>query len=285
VGRVRSALAGPLRLAVLLFGTSLIVFCFVRLSPSPAAAGATPIHLQYVQFLRRIAGGDLGVSAAYKEPLAEALLSGLATTLVLLAAAAALSALLALVLARLAAASEDGAVGRLVGAYVALGRAAPVVWLGLLAAAFLGDAASGAVADRPGVLPGRALALLLAALVMALVMAPRAIRRLARELLRQRYAEHVAAARSRGLPERLVRRRLGLGRALNPAAARIADSLGAFIGTAVAVEKVFALPGLGRLLIDSILAPDYLAAGLSAWILAVVLMLLRQAAALAWPSP
>jgi peptide/nickel transport system permease protein len=70
-------------------------------------------------------------------------------------------------------------------------------------------------------------------------------------------AEHVAFARSKGLPERTVMR----SHVLRPAAAATVSlvglHIGALLGGAVVTETVFAVPGVGRLMVDSIFARDY----------------------------
>lgn len=276
MGRLRFALAGPIRTLFLLVGTSLVTFGLAQLHPGAPAAGAEPVHLRYLQFLRGLAGGDLGQSAVYKLPLSDVLMSSSLHTILLVLGSGILGTLLAILLARLAAASDGGVLDRLTRLYTALGRSTPTFWLALMLAAGLGILLPAAGSGPASLAAERTLPrLALAAVTLALLLAPRAIRRLRSGLQQERFADHVAAARSRGLPEGLIHRRHVFRNSLIPAAGRIGANLGLLLGATVAVEKALGLPGLGRLLVDSILLQDYSAAELAAWIFAIALILLR----------
>jgi peptide/nickel transport system permease protein len=276
VAGLRVLLGGPLRIAFMLFATSLVAFVLTRLGPTAGATQPSSLHLQYLSFLGNVASGDLGHSLALGQPLGPALLSGLATTLALALGAGLLCAFMAILLGRLAAASDGGPVDRLVRLYLALGRSTPAFWLAVVLILFLGDLLGlPVVAAGIGPQPPTLRNLALPAICVAFVAAPGAIARLRLGLLSQRFADHVAAARARGLPESLIQRRHVFRNSLIPPLSRIAASLGPLLGLTVAVEKAFGLPGLGRLLVDSILARDFAAVGLGAWLFAVTLILLR----------
>jgi ABC-type dipeptide/oligopeptide/nickel transport system permease component len=74
------------------------------------------------------------------------------------------------------------------------------------------------------------------------------------EVIRQDY---IRTARSKGLPERVVINRHALRNALIPIITLLGLRIGGVVGGSVVVEIVFARPGLGRLMVDSILARDY----------------------------
>ena len=69
--------------------------------------------------------------------------------------------------------------------------------------------------------------------------------------------DYVRTARAKGLPERTVIDKHALGNAMIPVVTVIGLVVGVLLGGAVVVEHVFALPGVGRLIIGAILRRDY----------------------------
>ncbi|MBX0332930.1 ABC transporter permease [Pontibacter sp. HSC-14F20] len=69
--------------------------------------------------------------------------------------------------------------------------------------------------------------------------------------------DYIRTARAKGLPEHLVIRRHMLRNALLPVITLLSDFLPALVAGAVIIETIFAIPGVGRLLIDAVLARDY----------------------------
>jgi peptide/nickel transport system permease protein len=129
--------------------------------------------------------------------------------------------------------------------------------------------------------------LALPSLTLALSFAAVATRNLRASLLGVLRAEHVAFARSKGLPERVVMR----AHVLRPAAAATVSlvglHIGALLGGAVVTETVFAVPGVGRLMVESIFARDYpVVQGLTLVLaLLVSLTLLATDLVVAWLDP
>jgi peptide/nickel transport system permease protein len=99
--------------------------------------------------------------------------------------------------------------------------------------------------------------LFLQALTIALSIAPVLIRALRASILEALGADYVRTARAKGLREQAVVIRHALRNALIPATTLLGLSIGRLMGGTVILEKVFALPGAGALLIDSIGARDY----------------------------
>lgn len=134
-----------------------------------------------------------------------------------------------------------------------VGISAPVFWLGLMLMLlfavklnWLPAAGSGTLAHP--VLP----AFTLAAASMALI--ARITRSSMLEVMRQ---EYVITARAKGLPEKTVVLRHALRNALIPVVTIIGLRFGTLLSGAVLTETVFAWPGVGRLMVDSISARDY----------------------------
>jgi ABC-type dipeptide/oligopeptide/nickel transport system permease component len=69
--------------------------------------------------------------------------------------------------------------------------------------------------------------------------------------------DYITNARSKGLRERYILRRYALRNAAIPTVTVVGLEIGALMGGAVVVEKVFAYPGMGSLILDSITARDY----------------------------
>lgn len=135
------------------------------------------------------------------------------------------------------------------------GVAVPGFWLGPLLIhlvcvrlGWLPDPGAGVLGLRSLVLP---------ALVLGAALAGKLTRMIRASLLDALHAEHVVAARARGLPERRVFLAHVLRNALVPVVTVLGLQLAALLTGAIVAEKVFARPGLGTLLLDAIQARDY----------------------------
>jgi peptide/nickel transport system permease protein len=111
--------------------------------------------------------------------------------------------------------------------------------------------------------------LFLPALTIALALSPLLIRALRASMVREMAADHVTAARSRGLPERAIFRNHVFLNALIPVVKLLGLNLGWLVGSTVVVEQVFGVPGLGGLIVGSIFARDYLVVQAIALLMAV----------------
>ena len=99
--------------------------------------------------------------------------------------------------------------------------------------------------------------LFLPGLTIALAITPVLVRALRASILEALESDYVKTARSQGLRERSVIITHVLRNSLIPAATLLGLSIGGLMGGTVIMEKVFALPGAGALLIDSVSARDY----------------------------
>jgi peptide/nickel transport system permease protein len=212
-----------------------------------------PLAEQYRRYIVGLLQLDLGDSFQNQRPVAEILAERLPATLRLAAAALALALLLAIPLGMLAAYRRGSALDSGTMAFSLVGISMPNFWLGpLLILAFslwLGwTPVSGS--DAPGsiVLPaitlGTALAAILARMVRASVL----------EVLGEDY---IRTARAKGLPELAVLRRHALRNAWLPVLTLVGLQLGGLLGGAVITETVFAWPGIGSLLVESIQSRDF----------------------------
>lgn len=215
---------------------------------------ATPV-VQYARWLQRIVRGDLGRSFSSGEPIVSELGRRLPATVELALVATALSFVAGVSLGAWAAATRRRSVDAAIRLVAISGGAVPAFLLALLAIWVF--------AVRLDWLPsvGRdglfSAGLVLPAGVLALGQLG-ATARLARSTTADALsADHIWAARARGLPEARVVRAHAIRNALAPVLTFTAGSLGGLLGGAVVVESVFAWPGMGTYVVDAVRAQDY----------------------------
>lgn len=220
-----------------------------------------PIAVQFLVWLKHLVVGDLGNSIAQQRPVMEMLTSGFGVTASLVIPAVLIASLLAIPLGMLAAWKQNTKwdVAVVTGAIVFL--SIPSFWLGLIFLLVFGLKLDllpvvGYVSPlenfREGlrylIMPVTALALIETGVLI------RMARSSTIEVLRLEYITH---ARAKGLAEFTVAHRHALKNSMAPTWTMIGLTLGSLLGGAVVTETVFTLPGIGRLLVDSIFARDY----------------------------
>jgi peptide/nickel transport system permease protein len=171
----------------------------------------------------------------------------------------ALALVVALLLGCLAALSPGGAIDRLVSGLSILGISLPTFWLGLvLQLVFAVELRLVPTAGRMGVGGGDRLAhIVLPALTLASFYAASWIRYVRASLGATLAREFVRAGRARGLPEARLLLRHALPNALFPLVTVLALDFALLFSGAVVTETVFAWPGMGTLLLDSVYRRDY----------------------------
>lgn len=212
---------------------------------------ANPVS-QYFTFLGGVAQGDLGTSVRTKQPVVREIASRLPATLLLAGAGITISLVLGLTLGILAAVYRRTVVDYLAIVVALAGVSVPVFWSGLILmlvfALQLGWLpASGYGTWRHLVLPATAIGFASSAIVA------RVTRSSMIEVLR---ADYVRTARAKGVGERRVNLRHALRNAMLPIITVIGLQFGGLLGGSVLTETVFAWPGIGRLVVDSIRAQD-----------------------------
>src|SRR5476649_1901218 len=265
---------------VLLF-SSIVVFAAVRAMPGDPAeliAGpdATPadvqliraqygldrsLPVQYAAWLGHMARGDFGVSYIYHCDNRELILSRLPFSL-LIAATALLCALAVGVPLGLAAGLGQGTtIDWVASLFASLAIATPNFWFGMLGillfAVTLGWLPPGGFVSLDDSVSGFFLALVLPTLTLGLhgaAVLMRATRGAAIDTLGEGY---IRTARAKGLGRWRIIYRHVLRNSLLPIATMAGMLLGRMLGGAVVIESVFAWPGIGRLLVQSIINRDY----------------------------
>ena len=256
-----------------LFGISLMLFFLLRALPGDPAqviAGelATqdeverirqqlgldePVYVQYAKFLSRIVRFDLGTSTRTQYPVTQEIAPRLLNTVILALAATILACLLGVPAGIVAAVKPYTTMDMVVTALALFGMSMPAFWLGLMLIIIFSVKLKLLPVGGSGgfvylILP----AITLAASLVAVV--ARNTRSAMMEVLAQDY---ITTARAKGVREKMVIMRHGLKNSFIPVITVIGLQFGSMLGGTVLTETVFAWPGLGRLLISSILARDY----------------------------
>jgi peptide/nickel transport system permease protein len=217
-----------------------------------------PIPVQFVVFVERILQGDLGTSIHLKRPVMELILDRMPVTLLLTGMAALIALLLAVPLAFVAALERDRPADNVIRGVFQVGLSTPVFYLGLVLLTIFAAQLRWFPVGGFGETFGEHLYhLFLPALTLALSLAAVLMRNLRAAILEVIGAEYVAFARAKGLSPRLVLTRHVLRNALISTVTLFGLSIGTLLGGAVITETVFAIPGVGRLMIDSIYGRDY----------------------------
>jgi peptide/nickel transport system permease protein len=253
-------------------GVSLIVFSIMKLVPGDVAqviAGMDgtaedvelirhslgldrPVHEQYLTFLGNMLQGDFGRSAVTKRPVADEIASRIGPTAELAVAAFLISLLVGLPAGVISATRRYSIWDTLSTLIALIGVSMPVFWLGLMLMLLFSVTlgwlpSSGAGTPAQLVLPALALGSASTAIIA---------RQTRSGMLEVMSQDYVRTARAKGLTEWVVLMRHALKNALIPTITVAGLQVGYLMGGAVLAETVFARPGLGRLLVDSIARRD-----------------------------
>jgi peptide/nickel transport system permease protein len=221
-----------------------------------------PLPQQYLTWVASLLSGDFGRSIRTSRPILPDLLARVPVTYQLAAMAMVLSLILAVPLGVVSSVKRSTRVDSAVRAGGLLGLSIPNFWLASMLILVVSQHFQGALPTSGYVYPNHDLigsfrslllpALALGAANVAILM--RMTRSSMLEVLRQ---EYVLTARAKGLAERLVLYRHALRNALIPVVTVAGVQVGYLLGGAVIIEQIFALPGLGTLVLNGITQRDY----------------------------
>ena len=277
--RYRFVLFRPLQFIPVLIGISIITFILVRLIPGDPArmllgSRATPTAIaniraqygldeplwaQYFYFVKNIFNGEMGRSLVYKVDVLKLILTRIEPTLVLVAGSVLLSLLIAVPLATLASRQRGTGYDHGIRAVSTVGLGLPSFWLAImLMIVFSVKLDWLPVSGYGDTIPEKLAHMVLPCLTVALSLSAVLTRSLRASLIVQLTSDQATAARARGLPEGAVFWRHVLPNALVPTLNLLAVNIGWLIGGSVIVEQVFAIPGMGQLLVRGIFSRDYM---------------------------
>lgn len=256
-----------------LVGVSLLVFLIVHAIPGDPAVVAAgleaspetvekirhdlgldrPLLEQFLTFAGRAARGEFGTSIRTGSPVAQEIAERLPFTLRLAVWSVVLAALVGVAAGSVAAVFRNSAVDHLVMSVTLVAVSTPSYWFALMLmlvfSLWLGVLPSiGAATAAHFVLPVATLGLQSAGVVARMTRAAML------DVLGETF---VRAARAKGVPEWRVIVRHGLASALVPVAAILGLRFGGLLAGTVLVESVFAIPGVGRMMVDAVVARDF----------------------------
>jgi len=212
-----------------------------------------PLYIQYAAFIRGAVTGDLGRSLRTGQSVAAAIAERMPATIELAFAAMLFAVLVAVPLGIVAAVRGGTAVDHLATALALVGISLPSFWLGpILALVFAVELGWLPVSGR-----GTLAHLVLPAITLGAPLAAVLTRMTRASLLGELGEVYVLAARGRGVSRARAVLRHAFRNSLVPLVTIVGLQFGAVLTGAVITETIFAWPGVGRLLIQSITFRDY----------------------------
>lgn len=271
---IRYILKRLLMMIPVLLGVTFVIFTMLYFTPGDPAVqilgdGASPEQIAalreelglndpfLIRFLNYIKDlvwyGDLGISYSSNRPVIDEILSRFPTTLELAALSICIATLIGVVCGIIAAVRQYSIFDNIATVVSLIGASMPNFWQGimmiLLFSVYLGILpASGFSTPACWIMPALTIGTSMAASIM------RMTRSSMLEVIRKDY---IRTARSKGQSEMVVILHHALKNALIPVLTTIGLSFGRMMGGAVLTESIFASPGLGSLIVNSIKARDY----------------------------
>jgi peptide/nickel transport system permease protein len=262
-----------LMLIPVILGVTLIIFIMLALTPGDPArqilgGEATeeqvealreemglndPLPVRYLRYIWDMLHGDLGTSYSSKQPVTKELLERFPTTLLLSILCTVVGAIIGIVFGIISAVKQYTIFDNVSRVLALAGISIPSFWLGLmLIIAFSVNLkwlpSSGFYGPEYWILPAITVGLVQAATVM------RQTRSAMLDVVRQDY---IRTAKAKGQTELKVVLGHALPNALIPIITVLGMQFGHGLGGAVISEQIFAIPGIGKLMVDSITARDY----------------------------
>lgn len=220
-----------------------------------------PLHVQYAEYVSKIARGNLGKSLRTDRSVGPELARRFPVTLQLAVMGLLVAVAIGIPIGILAALRHGRLADYVATAFVLLGLSVPSFWLGvlliLLFALRLGWLPPTGYISPAESLAGNIRHMLLPALSLGLVLAAASTRIVRSSLLEVLGRHYIRTARAKGLWESAVVLRHGLRNALIPVVTVIGLQFGTLLGGTVIIEQIFALPGIGRYALEGINLRDY----------------------------
>ena len=293
---IRYAVGRVLAIVPVLFGVSIVVFLLIRLIPGNPAISilgerATPelvervknqlgldlpIWRQYLHFLGNASRADFGPSYFYQQEVSTLTLERIPVTLTLVAYAMVIGLVIAVPFATLAAARREGPVDHAIRLVFTGIIGIPTFWMGIILALLL--SVKWRLLPLGGVganWPGTVWHLTLPALTIAVHISPILVRALRSSLIEVMSSDYVTTGRAMGLRPMTLLFSYLLRNGLTPFVSVLGLNIGWLIGGTIIIEQVFGVPGIGSLLITSILTRDYSIIQFVALVLAVLVILVN----------
>jgi peptide/nickel transport system permease protein len=217
-----------------------------------------PVWEQYVAFLAGVAQGNLGDSLWKKQPVTQVLADRLPPTLFLVFYSMVMTIVLTLPLAAWAALNKGRWPDRVVRVFTVVALAKPIYWIGLmLLQTFAVKQKIFPVSGWGEGFVGHLHALFLPALALTLAIASLTTRSLRNAILETMGQDYVRTARAKGVSESGVFSGHVLRNSALPTVTILGINLAFLIGGTTVAETIFAIPGLGQLIVNAVFQRDY----------------------------
>jgi ABC-type dipeptide/oligopeptide/nickel transport system permease component len=275
-----------LRFVVVCIGVSIVTFAILHASGDPVALimpeapeadrvklrealGLTdPIPVQFARFVGNVARGDFGKSFFHREPAFGLVIERMPTTIALTCLAVALAVAVALPVGIYSAVRRNTLTDHAATVVVFLGQSMPVFWIGIMLMLLFAVQwrllpVSGWDSWSSMILPSVTLGAFTTPLFMRIVRS---------SMLEVINLDYVRTARAKGVSEWLVICRHALRNAALPIVTVIGLQFGLLLSGAVLTETVFAVPGVGRLLVRSIVQLDFPIVQAGVFMLAMIIV-------------
>lgn len=227
-----------------------------------------PLYIQYLNWLKKLGKFDFGRSFTDNRPVTQKILERLPITILINVLAMIIIFLFSIPIGIKSAVKRGSFFDKTTTIFVFLGFAMPSFWLGLLLMSFFGV--------RLGILPVSGIVsldfenftifnkaldmarhLILPVAVAAIGGLAGVSRYMRQSMLNAISQDYIRTARAKGLPEKTVIYKHALRNALLPIITILGLSIPALISGSVILETIFSIPGVGRLMVESVFARDY----------------------------
>jgi ABC-type dipeptide/oligopeptide/nickel transport system permease component len=274
------------RLAVVCVGVTLITFAILQASGDPVALMMAeapeadravlreamgfnqPLVLQFARFLGSALRGDFGRSFYHRVPAFALVLERMPTTLLLTCLSLVIALVVAIPVGIYSAVRRDSAMDHLATVGVFLGQSMPVFWTGIMLILLL------AVQWRLLPVSGWEswAAVVLPAVTLGTFSTPLLLRIVRSSMLEVIGLDYVRTARAKGVSEWAVICQHALKNAALPLVTVTGLQFGLLLGGAVITETVFAVPGVGRLIVGAIRQLDFPVVQAGVFVLAMIVV-------------
>ena len=280
-----------IRLVVVLVGVSLVTFAILHVSGDPvslmmpeapeadrvalrqAMGFNEPLPVQFARFLANTARGDFGNSFFHRAPALPLVLDRMPTTLLLTVLAMGLSLAIALPVGIVSAVRRNSIFDQGATLAVFVGTSMPVFWTGIMLILLF--------AVQLRLLPVSGWeswgALVLPTLTLATFSTPLLLRIVRSGMLEVINLDYVRTARAKGVSEWIIIWRHALVNAALPLVTVAGLQFGLLLGGAIVTETVFAVPGLGRLIVGAIRQLDFPIVQAGVFVIALIVVLVNFA--------
>lgn len=279
-----------LQMLLVIFLALTVVFFLIRLSGDPTMlylpTDATreqisefrkllgfdrPLYIQYGEFINNAIRGDFGTSLTTKENALSMVIDRIPATFQLAFSSLILSLAIAIPIGILSAHKRKSAIDQVGVGLTVLGQALPNFWLGIILIYLFSVTLKWLPSGGGGSLTHLILPTITLAGYSVAVYA-RFTRSTMLDILRKDY---IRTARASGVSNARILTKYGLKNALIPIITLVALDLGTLLGGAVITEFVFSWPGIGRLLLDSLLSRDFPVVMAGVFLIAVIYSVLN----------